>query len=315
MRSHWMSPRKVLAVVAILGLSVTGCGYIVPPPEFGSPTPVIVDKGWAGIVNGVSQANGALHVDLSIVNNTGDWSALNVSASRAQVIDSSGRSTGCSKVFVGTSVFVNDVGWYLPAGFVMKGYTGGSVSAPEVQLLYVECAGVATDAARTLKVDYTYITGPFNYYSASHKFVGTLNLDLTKVVGDTKYPVAEKVPSMVLNKPATVIVGINQCTVQLDTATRTATGFEFGWETGNPTNSTCAVRIGTPPVIGADGILYGFYRSPHLTDVPRTPPGAKSLWTTKVTVPSTVTGLYILLPVETKQDKYFVDHVIDISDK
>jgi hypothetical protein len=310
-----MSPRSLLAVVAILGLSVTGCDYIVPPPEFGSPTPVIVNKGWAGIVNGVSQASGALHVDLSMVNNTGDWSALNVSASKAQVIDSSGKSAGCSKAYVGTSVFVNDGGWYVPAGFVMKGYTGGSVSAPVVQLLYVECAGVSTAAARTLKIDYTYISGPFNYYSASQKNSGTISLDLTKVVGDTKYPIAETVSSMVLNKPATAIVGINQCTVQLITATRTATGLEFGWETGNPTNSTCEVRIGNPPVIGADGILYGFYRSPHLADVPRTPPQSKSTWTTKVIVPSTVTGLYLLVPVETKQDKYFVDHVIDITDK
>jgi hypothetical protein len=310
-----MSPRKVLAVVAILGLSVTGCGYIVPPPEFGSPTPVIVDKGWAGIVNGVSQANGALHVDLSVVNNTGDWSALNVSASKAQVIDSSGKSTGCSKAYVGTSVFVNDGGSYLPAGFVIKGYTGGSVSAPVVQPLYVECVGVATAAARTLKIDYTYISGSFNYYTASQKDSATMTIDLTKVAGDTKYPIAETVPSMVLNKPATAIVGINQCTVQLTTATRTATGLEFGWETGNPTNNTCAVRIGNPPVVGTDGVLYGFYQSPHLADVPRTPPNAKSSWTTKVAVPSTVTGLYLLVPVETKQDKYFVDHVIDITDK
>ena len=28
-----------------------------------------------------------------------------------------------------------------------------------------------------------------------------------------------------------------------------------------------------------------------------------------------VTGFYILVPVETKQQKYFVDHVVDITDK
>jgi hypothetical protein len=34
-----------------------------------------------------------------------------------------------------------------------------------------------------------------------------------------------------------------------------------------------------------------------------------------VAVPSGATGLYIVLPMETKQQKYFVDHVLDITDK
>jgi hypothetical protein len=32
-----------------------------------------------------------------------------------------------------------------------------------------------------------------------------------------------------------------------------------------------------------------------------------------VAVPATVTGLYVLTPVETQQQKFFVDHVIDIT--
>jgi hypothetical protein len=46
--AYGMSLRTTLAALAILGLSVTGCDYIVPPPEIGSPTPVIVSQGWAG---------------------------------------------------------------------------------------------------------------------------------------------------------------------------------------------------------------------------------------------------------------------------
>jgi hypothetical protein len=37
-------------------------------------------------------------------------------------------------------------------------------------------------------------------------------------------------------------------------------------------------------------------------------------WTTTVTVPNNVTGLYVLVSVETRQSKYSVSHVIDITD-
>ena len=101
-------------------------------------------------MTGVSEANGALHVDLSIRNDTGDWSAMNVAASTAQVTDGSGKTSSCATAFVGTSVFVNDSGWFLPPGFVMKGYTAGSPASPVTQLNYVECAGVAKAAGEKL---------------------------------------------------------------------------------------------------------------------------------------------------------------------
>jgi len=68
-------------------------------------------------------------------------------------------------------------------------------------------------------------------------------------------------------------------------------------------------------VIGSDGILYGFYRSPHLSDAPITPAGLTATWTTTVVAPKGAAGFYMLVPVETQQQKYFVDHVVDISDK
>jgi hypothetical protein len=68
-------------------------------------------------------------------------------------------------------------------------------------------------------------------------------------------------------------------------------------------------------VIGADGIIYGTYRSPSLVDAPITLPGQKAEWTTEVAVPKDVTGLYILLSVESRQQKLFVSHVVDITDK
>ncbi|MGZ6055901.1 MAG: hypothetical protein ACXWM8_00625 [Candidatus Limnocylindrales bacterium] len=307
---------RTLAAGLVIALAVTGCDYIVPPIDFSTPTPALSGQGWGAIVTGVSEANGALHVDLSLRNDTGDWSAMNVAASTAEVIDGSGKTSSCSTAFVGTSVFVNDGGWFLPPGFVMKGYTGGSLAAPVTQLNYVECAGVAKAAGQKLAIKYTYITGPFNYYIASQKTSGTLNLELDKVVPDTKYPVAQKVSGNEPVKLGAEIGAINKCTVQLTDAKRTDTGFEFSWKSTNPGTDQAYIHIGIPPVIGADGILYGFYRSPHLTNDLITPAGGgTATWTTAVVVPKDGTGFYILVPVETKQQKYFVDHVIDITDK
>jgi hypothetical protein len=314
--AYGMSLRTTLAGLAILGLSVTGCDYIVPPYEIGSPTPVIVSQGWAGKVTGVSEKSGSLHVDLAIVNNTGDWSAMDVGVSAATLTDSSGKSTSCSTVFVGTSVFVNNAGWFLPPGFAMKGYTGGTAAKPVTQPLFVECSGVAKGSGQKLAISYTYITGPFNYYKPNFKYNATMSLDLSTVVTDMKFPIATTDPTLVLNQPSAKIDGINQCIVQLTAAKRTATGFEFSWETTNPTETpNLQLHIGKPPVLGADGILYGLYQSPHLLDPPAAPAKGTATWTTTVAVPADVSGFYLLVPVETQQNKYFVDHVIDIKDK
>jgi hypothetical protein len=75
------------------------------------------------------------------------------------------------------------------------------------------------------------------------------------------------------------------------------------------------VHIGNPPVIGDDGILYGFYESPDLASVPITPAGDKAEWTTEATVPQDVKGLYIMLSVESKNQRYFINYAVDITDK
>ena len=305
--------RKALTAVIVLGLAVTGCDYIVPPISFDTPTPAGANLGWASVVTGVTEVDGALHVELSIRNNNNDWSAMDVAASSASVTDAAGKKSSCAKTFVGTSVFVNNGGWYLPPGFIMKGYTGGSADKPETQLLYVECAGVAKAAGEKLTINYSYITGPFNYYRASAVSKGTFNLDLDKVVADAKYPIAEKTSSVVVNKSDAIIPGINDCTVQLTGVKRTATGFEFSWESKNPGLAPAYVHIGIPPVIGQDGILYGFYQSPHLSDAPITPAGDKAEWSTTASVPADGKGFYVLVPVESQQQKYFVDHVLDIT--
>jgi phage protein U len=68
-------------------------------------------------------------------------------------------------------------------------------------------------------------------------------------------------------------------------------------------------------VIGADGIIYGLYEDPSIADATIALSKATAEWITAVAVPKNVTGLYVLVSVETRQSKYFVNHVIDITDK
>ena len=312
-----MNMRKTLALVAILSLAVTGCDYIVPPIDYTTPTPEPAGD-WAGVATNVTEAGGALHVDLAIINEANDFSAMDVAKSKARVVNAAGKKTDCDTVFVGTSVFVNGAGWYIPRGFIMKGYTGGSLEAPKTQPLFVECAGASKADAKTLEIDYMFVKGPYDYYSASGVHNETMKVDLTKVASDTKYPVALQVEGIPIKKPGDEIPAINQFTIKLIGVKRTDTGFEFTWEASNPSAYPNYMYIGNPPVLGSDGILYGFYQTPHLVKTPIVPAmkagvkGTKT-WTTTVAVSADASGFYILLPVETKQNKYWVDYVVDIT--
>jgi hypothetical protein len=252
---------------------------------------------------------GDLHIDLAIKNDTQDWSSMKAAAGHAAVLkDSAGKNTNCDTVFVGTG------GHRLAPGFQMRGYTGGTKAAPVTQLLYVECKGAVAAPGSKLSIEYSYVTGNFNYYVAENSTGGKMEVDLDQVASDLKYPVAESVEGLI-QKPGDKIVAINSCTLTLTDVKRTDTGLEFAWQTENPGASPTYVHIGNPPVIGQDGIIYGLYESPTLADAPITLPGQKADWTTTVAVPKDVTGLYILLSVEEKQQKNFWNHLIDITDK
>jgi hypothetical protein len=301
--------RRLLAL-AVAALVVGACGYIVTPADESSPTPAAAGGVWAGIATGVSQtAGGDLHVDLALRNDTGDWSALQLAAGgTVAVTGGDGKTAPCATAVVGTG------GTSLAPGFQMRGYTGGSKTKPETKMLSVECAGVAPAAGQKLSIDYTYVTGDFNYYTPSKPVRAKLQVDLDKVVTDLAFPVAQAIDGVV-QKATDPIEAINKCVLTLAKTTRSADGLEFAWHTENPTAYPTYVHIGTPPVIGADGVIYGFYESPHLADTPITPAKGVADWTTKVAVPKDVTGLYILLMVESKQQKSFVNHAIDITDQ
>lgn len=300
----WLVPLVVCAIV------VGACDYIVTPADESSPTPATTGTGWSAVATAVAQTPaGDLRIDLTIQNGTGDWSAMEVPPTGAVVLASSdGQTTTCGQAFVGTG------GTSLAPGFQMRGFTGGTKAKPETQLLYVECQGAVPAPGSRLAIEYEYVTGEFNYYSPATPRSAKLDVDLDKVTADLTYPVAVAVDGLV-QTPADAIEAINKCVFTLAAVARTADELELDWHTTNPTAYPTYVHIGTPPVIGSDGVLYGRYESPHLSDTPITPAKESADWTTKVAVPKEVGGLYILVSVESKQQKLFVSHAIDITDK
>ena len=303
-----MNARRRLALVIACGILLAGCGYIVTPEDESSPAPA-ASHGWGAVATKVDAAAGGLHVDVTIRNDTGAWSAMQATPDQPAVLTTSdGKSTNCGTVFMGTG------GTSLAPGFQVRGYTGGTKAKPTTQLLYVECAGAAAAPGSKLSIPYTYVTGDFNYYAPSAATSANLAVDLDKAAADLKYPVATPVDG-VIEKADAKIIAINKCTLSLTSAKRTADGLEFGWQADNPTQYPTYVHIGIPPVVGTDGVIYGFYQSPTLTDAPIAPGGQSAKWTTTVAVPQADTGLYILASVESKQQKTFVNHAIDITDK
>jgi len=307
-----MGTKKALIPALLCVLLTSACAYIVTPVPDVTPTSASASgasTGWSAMVTNVGKSDaGDLHIDITLRNETGAWSAMQTAANKPAVLTASGgKTTNCDTVFVGTG------GHRLAPGFQMRGYTGGTKAEPKTQLLYVECKGAAAAPGSKLSVEYSYVTGEFNYYVPTNPISAKMELNLDKVVKDVKYPIA--LVEGLIEKPGANIDAINKCTLTLTDVKRTATGLEFAWQTNNPGEYPTYVHIGIPPVIGTDGIIYGFYESPNLADTPIDLPGQKAEWTTAVAVPKDVTGLYILLSVESKQQKLFVSHVIDITDK
>ena len=304
-----MSIKKNLLLMVASTLFLFACVYIVTPAPDVTPTSVSA-KGWDAVATNVGKNDaGDLHIDITIRNDTEDWSAMQASTGKPAVLTTAdGKTTNCDTVNVGTGSN------YLAPGFQMRGYTGGTQAEPKEQLLYVECKGEAASPGSKLSIEYSYVTGSFNYYVAANPTNAKLELDLDQVAKDLKYPVAQTIPGLI-EKSGANIVAINDCTLTLTDVKRTDTGLEFSWETKNPGAYPTYVHIGNPPVIGADGIIYGFYESPSLADAPITLPGQKAAWKTDVAAPKDVTGLYILLSVESKQQKLFFSHAVDITDK
>ncbi len=299
--------RKILILCVVLFASLA-CKYVVVPDDLIARSTSFGD--WNGVVTGISQTEtGDLHVDITIQNATGEWSTMQAEPGKPAIFESDGKTSNCDVVFVGTG------GHRLAPGLQIRGYTKGSKTEPEIQLLYVECAGVEYESGATLSIGYEAFNGELDYYHQDeNKSTGTLELSLDEIEEDLTYPVFDDIEDWVVS-PDADIPAISDNVVNLVDVQRTDTGLLFSWKNYNPTEFGLKTHIGTPPVVGDDGIIYGIFQIMDIVSVPLTPPAGESAWTTELVVPSDVKNLYILLSVEDKQMRLYVNHLIDITNK
>ena len=305
-----MRLRKALLLVLACALLLCACDYIVLPEDLDTGESG-ESKGWSAVVTNIGTSDaGDLHVDLTIRNETLDWSAMQAVADKPAVLTAAdGKTTNCDTVFIGTGDH------RLAPGFQMRGYTAGTKAKPTTQPLYVECKGAEAAPGSTLSIDYSYVTGEYNYYYPdTNRVDSTLEVNLDQVATDLQYPIAEPIEGLI-QKPGTEIAAINDVILVLTGVERTDTGLLFTWQTSNPGEYPSYVHIGNPPVIGDDGVFYGFYETPDIVSVPITPAGGKAEWTTQVAVPQDVKGLYIMLSVESKKQRLFTNYAVDITDQ
>jgi hypothetical protein len=294
---------RVIAVAC--ALAVTGCGYVVIPEDRATPTPAIAVGEWSAMATAVQAVEGGLQVDVALRNDTGEWSAFEIADTGAvTLVDASGGRTPCGTAFVGTG------GQSLAPGLIIRGYTAGTKSKPVTRLLSVTCEGAALAPGSGLEVAYSYTTGDFNYYRPVPPRTANLRVDLDALAQPT-YP-GTPAEGLMVAKVGEPIEAINDNTLTLTAAERTAEGFEFTWHTENPSEYPVYVHIGIPPVVGSDGVIYGRYLSPHRADTPITPANGFADWTTSVDVPADVQGLFVMPAVETEQQKNFRSHAIDL---
>jgi hypothetical protein len=262
------------------------------------------------VATNISTADtGDLRIDITIQNKTGDWSAMQAAEGEPAVLQVGDKTTNCDTVFVSSG------GHRLAPGFQMRGFIGGTKAEPVTQLIYVECAGAEAASEAKLSINYVYFTGQYNYYEPeANKGNGTLEINLDEIVTESTYPIADPLEDLI-KKADVEITAINDVALTLTGVERTDDGLLFTWKTANPGEYPTYVHIGNPPVIGADGIIYGLYEVPDLTSVPITPAGGEAEWSTEVSVPPDATGLYILLSAESGKQRLYANHAVDITER
>lgn len=305
-----MSPRKIIIpLIILINLLVSACVYVVLPEGLDFKT-AAVSKGWGAVVTNISKtAAGDLHIDLTIRNETGNWSTMKAVEGKPAVLTSGGGSrSNCETVFVGTG------GHRLAPGFQMRGYTGGTKLEQKIQLLYVECKGVQHTPGSTLSIDYISFNGELDYYHQEDRSAsGTLKLDLDQVETNLTYPVFEALDGLI-QQPDFEVIALSDNVISLLAAQRTEEGLEFQWQNTNPTEFALKIHIGNPPVIGSDGIIYGYYEIMDLASTPLTPAGGSVNWVTRAAVPPEVEDCYILLSVESRNMRLYVNYAVELSD-
>ena len=304
---------RILALL-VCSFFTLACVYIVLPE--GLATQEVAEEGselkvWNAVVTNVGKSDaGDLHIDITIRNDTGDWSTMSAVTDKPAVLTTGdGKVTNCDTVFVGTG------GHRFAPGFQMRGYTVGEKAKPETQLIYVECKGAVAAPGSKLSIEYVSFGGMLDDYDPeSNKTEGVLELNLDQVVTDLTYPIASPVEGLIQDA-GVEIIALSENVVSLLDVQRNDSGLQFTWQNANPSKFPLKTHIGIPPVIGEDGIIYGVYETLDIPEVPLTPAQASIEWTTEVTVPEDISGLYILLSVESKKPRTYMNYVIDITDK
>jgi hypothetical protein len=304
--------KRLILPLIVYSLFAFACRYIVLPEGLGAPE-VAEDTRlkWSAFITDVSDlGDGSLHIDLAIRNDTGDWSEMNAVEGKSAVLTTSdGKKVNCDNVYVGTG------GHRLAPGFQTRGYTVGEGAEAETQLLYVECKDAVSSPGSTLSIEYVSFRGNRDYYDQeAGQAEGELELNLDEVVQEATYPVGTAVEGTIIESTSEIIALSDNVITLFDTQ-RSETGFEFTWQNFNPSKFPLQTHIGIPPVIGSDGIIYGVFETLDLSSVPITPANDKVQWATEVTVPQDIQGFYILLSVESKKPRTYVNYAVDIHDK
>jgi hypothetical protein len=303
--------KRLIPILLFTALLSFACVYVVLPEGLEAPDTIKGPGVWSAIVTNVGTSDaGDLHVDITIRNDTGDWSTMQAVPGKPAVLSTSdGKTTNCDTVFIGTG------GHRFAPGFQLRGYTVNKDGTEETQLLYVECKGVTASAGSKLSIEYVSFNGILDDYDLeANSAEGTLELNLDEVIADLTYPVAVPVDGLI-QEPGTGITALSDNVVTLLDAQRTDTGLQFKWQNFNPTKFPLKTHIGIPPVIGSDGIIYGVYETLDFAPVDITPSNANMEWTTDVAVPADVKGFYILLSVESNKPRTYKNYAVNISDK
>ena len=307
-----MNGKKILVLLLLVcTFLLSGCKYIVLPDDLDEFEDGPGSGVWSALVTNVGESEtGDLHIDITIRNDTGDWSTMQAVANEPAVFTASdGKTTDCDTVFLGTG------GHRLAPGFQARGFTAGKKGDLTTQTLYVECEGAVASAGSKLSIDYLSFTGILDDYDTeANKIEGVLELNLDEVVTDLVYPIGVPVDGLIKDA-GEGITGLSDNVVTLLDVQRTDMGFQFTWQNFNPTKFPLKTHIGIPPVIGADGIIYGLYEIIDMAPIPITPANEKVEWTTEVAVPEDVTGFYILLSVESNKPRTYLNYALDITDK
>ena len=310
-----MKIRKMLNPVLLVALLFNfACVYVVLPEGLVAPETDpqgSEERRWNAVVTNVETSEaGDLHVDITIRNDTGEWSTMQAIANKpATLTTGDGNVSSCETVFISTG------GHRLAPGFQMRGYTYKEGELFETQPLYVECKGIAASAGSTLSVDYISYNGILDDYAPdANSAEGTLELRLDEVATDLTYPVAAPVDGLIQAADIS-IPALSDNVVTLLDIQRTDMGFQFKWQNFNPTKFPLKTHIGIPPVIGSDGIIYGVYEILDIAPIDITPPNENMEWTTEVAVPKDISGFYILLSVESRKPRTYLNYALDITDK